>query len=400
MDDLIQLLRVTAATEVQKRWRVTDGRLDELVRDNKIPVYGIREKRIRPDDGKTVYFCGKPCFTFYEQYGYGNDGYYVLEGAYFNTIDVEVFEAEHPELLWALASEDEELEIIPAEEVRKQLAMSPIQFVDMLNGNKGPRLVTSWEEWFRADNIHCFETSQLEELTIHRSDLQEYLQERVQHLEKVPSRAPDGNIDFAAVLKPSYAEIEAQLAEAQAIIVQYKANEPQGIDFNDALTQDSPENILALFSMGDEETAGYLIREKDARIAELGKELAALKEQLASAQETQPAAKDNTAEIGSVDSGRWAASTAAACRAIIEVCRSGRTDWVSGQNSAGTKDRAGDETFNALLSRMNEGRHPVLTQAERAAWSALSKAGLTWTGGRKPSKQNPGNPTFVEGEGV
>ena len=31
----------------------------------------------------------------------------------------------------------------------KQLGMSPIRFVDMLNGKRGPRLITSWEEWFK-----------------------------------------------------------------------------------------------------------------------------------------------------------------------------------------------------------------------------------------------------------
>ena len=212
MDDLTQLLRVTPATEIAKKWNVTEARLDELVNTYKLPLYAIREKRIRPTDSQTVYFCSGPHFKFYYEGDYGH-GAYVLEGEYFNTDNVEMFEVEHPEILWGVAPEEGESEYIPAEDVRKQLGMSPIQFVDMLNGQKGPRLVTSWEEWHRANN--WFETDQLKELAIHRSDLAEYLRERAHQVESVPSTTPDGVVDFSAVLKPSYADLESQLAEAQ-----------------------------------------------------------------------------------------------------------------------------------------------------------------------------------------
>lgn len=141
-------------------------------------------------------------------------------------------------------------------------------------------------------------------------------------------------------------------------------------------------------------------QQKDARIAELEKELAALKEQLAAAKEAQPAAKDETAETGTVDSARWRASTAAVCQAVIEVVRSGRTDWVKGASNGTDRDSAGDETFTALASRKYTGSISVMQEAENAAWQVLSDNNLTWKGGRKPSKQNSVNPTIAEGEGL
>lgn len=60
MGNDIQRLRVMPATEVAKRWNVIDKRLDEIVTDYKISYYSVREKRIRPSDGKTIYFCSGP----------------------------------------------------------------------------------------------------------------------------------------------------------------------------------------------------------------------------------------------------------------------------------------------------------------------------------------------------
>ncbi|MDL2279241.1 hypothetical protein LJC15_01075, partial [Desulfovibrio sp. OttesenSCG-928-G11] len=116
--------------------------------------------------------------------------------------------------------------------------------------------------------------------------------------------------------------------------------------------------------------------------------------------EAQPAAKDEAAGASTVDSARWRASTAAVCQAIIEVVRSGRTDWVKEANNGTDRDSAGDETFTALASRKYKGAISVMQEAENAAWQVLSDNNLTWKGGRKPSKQNSVNPTVVEGEGL
>jgi hypothetical protein len=71
---------------------------------------------------------------------------------------------------------------------------------------------------------------------------------------------------------------------------------------------------------------------------------------------------------------------------MIEVCRSGRTDWTKEANEkANTADSSGNENFFALLARLH-GKGSVLTQAERAAWKVLSDNGFAWGVGRKPKE--------------
>ncbi len=151
MDDLIQLLRVTPAAEVAKKWNVTGQRLNEIVDMHKLPLYSIREMRIRPVDGKTVYFCQGPYFHLYREGPFGEE-YYELEGIYFATDSIESYENEHPEILWAPANSDFMLEKeygenIPADAIRKLLNMSPLQFIDFMNRGEGP--MSSWDEDFR-----------------------------------------------------------------------------------------------------------------------------------------------------------------------------------------------------------------------------------------------------------
>ena len=65
MDDLTQLLRVISATEIVKKWNVTNDRLNAIVEKFRLPLYHICEKRARPDDGKIIYFCTGSYFKFY-----------------------------------------------------------------------------------------------------------------------------------------------------------------------------------------------------------------------------------------------------------------------------------------------------------------------------------------------
>lgn len=170
-------------------------------------------------------------------------------------------------------------------------------------------------------------------------------------------------------------ELKAQLAEAQDIIAKYKEIDTRTLyDFNGEWDQDSPEYIVALASTGEEDAALRIIKEKDASFVETAKELAELKSNIVATKE-EPATNP-----------RWEASTATVCKSVLEVFRSGRTDWTQGGNGELT-DSAGDDTFHAVVMRL----HPkdemgVMTQAERAAWRALSDSGYTWPGGRKPKK--------------
>lgn len=121
---------------------------------------------------------------------------------------------------------------------------------------------------------------------------------------------------------------------------------------------------------------------------ELRAELAAAKEKIAELEKERAAAKQNNSAEAEQPLTRWDASIESAFKTIIDVCKSGRVDWVSGlDGTTGDRDSAGDETFRALLTRQHTGNIPVLAQVERAAWSALSKGGYAWTGGRKPLKR-------------
>ncbi len=475
MDDLVQLLHITPAADVQKKWRISDDRFEEIVKIKRLPVYTIREKRIRPSDGKTIYFCQGPRFSLLREVDlldyHSLDcerGPLALEGEYFCSDDIKEYEAKYPEVLWALEPEEGQNKdaYIPAEEVRKQLRMSPIQFVDMLNGQKNTRLITSWEEWYRYSDANWFETHKLGEVTIHPQDLEEYLRSSAQQLEAVPSDTPDGKVDFSAVLKPSYteleellaasqkqiedntalrqwnkylndqnqelraelekavaaaheemrniaeqaktsihnvasagdgiekelqtelaekefriAELETQLVEAQTIIAKCKTNAPQPIDFSDGWSQDSPEYIVAVASIGDTEEAKDLIAEKDARIA-------LLEAQLSEKQKTEAHLVVTSSLNTEQDRGEgaWEDSVTAVCKAVVHVLKEGRQDWVSGQErGTGNTDSAGKETFRALLERMHPKAERCRTKAESAAWKVLSCNGYTHSGGRKPN---------------
>lgn len=145
-------------------------------------------------------FYNGPYYTFP-----GGWGEYDLEGYYFDANAVEAYEKDHPEEVWPVVPEDqteEESEFLAADDVRKELGMSPSQFVDMLNGKKGPRLITSEEDdylWYWSDNNpnnqmsgpgrNYFTTNRLERLPVllvHRNDLQAYLSERQPPAESAP----------------------------------------------------------------------------------------------------------------------------------------------------------------------------------------------------------------------
>ena len=119
-------------------------------------------------------------------------------------------------------------------------------------------------------------------------------------------------------------------------------------------------------------------KEMDAYIIHLEDKVLSLEAQLEQAKE------DSTEEI--VTSSRWQESTETVCKAVVEVCKSERTDWVKGSDKGGTTDTAGDELFSALVARLHTGKESVHTQAERAAWKAIADAGYTISTGRKPAK--------------
>lgn len=254
MDDLIHLLRVTAATEVTKRWNVTDDRLNEIVSRYKLPLYSICEERIRPDDGKTIYFCQGPFFRFYYEGPFG-EGHYELEGIYFNTETVELFENEHPEILWIPANNDhlekEYGEYIPAEAIRKQLNMSPIQFIDFMNSGQGP--VCSWEEGFRKhqQNLYptddFFSTDALKDagFTFHVIDWLSWQKKRGGEGEAVNAAPQSAGLESEnKQLRGKQAELEQELAACREQLEKARIEKPAPNARTSAATQARQEKKL------------------------------------------------------------------------------------------------------------------------------------------------------------
>lgn len=82
----------------------------------------------------------------------------------------------------------------------------------------------------------------------------------------------------------------------------------------------------------------------------------------------------------------WEDSTTAVCKALLEVFKENRRDWVSGQEKGtGDTNSAGKETFRALLARMHPKGKRCRVKAEAAAWKVPVDNGYTHTGGRKPN---------------
>lgn len=154
------------------------------------------------------------------------------------------------------------------------------------------------------------------------------------------------------------AELEAQLIEAQAVIA--KLQESEGLDFSNEWDQDDPEAIVALVSLGEEDTALELIRKKDARIAEL-------ETQLAAAREAQLAAVEPTT---TVDAAKWENSVRAVLEIWAEIVQGDKTNWKEAE-------------FRTALAEHYSDYH---TKVHSLAWSLLPGA---FKHGRGRPKRNP-----------
>lgn len=259
-----QLLRVISATEVAKRWGLGAANLQEMVNKSRrsqfhhLPVYTSPQKRTRPLDGQMVYFCNGPYYGFPEEWGE-----YDLEGHYFNANDVEGYEAAHPEEVWPVVTGDqteEESEFLAADDVRKELGMSPSQFVEMLCGKKGPRLITSREKTYLAvHSLHelaaqydpskvwepaFFTTDGLKKLSIRRKDLQKYLHEQQATTEPaLDVLALKAQLAEALVERGKLLET-LEKANARIVELETAAIDPQPLTRTQAATQARQEKAL------------------------------------------------------------------------------------------------------------------------------------------------------------
>ena len=308
--------QVLKKEDLYTRWEhATKQEIAELCEESKLRTY-LHHKG--PING--VLFC-VPAYVWHDDRWYHDENitYFLLE-------DVELCEKEYPDFVGNVSPGNMTFqEYTPAEEVRKQLGMSPIQFVDMLNGQKGPRLVTSWEEWYRAGESHWFETDKIDEITVHRFDLQGYLQERAQQIESIPNSTPDGQIDFSAVLKPSYTELEEQLVASQKQIEENSTlrqwnkrlneqNQELRVELEKTVSaaheemrnigEQAKTSIHNVSAAGDEvvEELQVELAEKESRIAELEKQLADMQKNAEALPASEPILQEKDALISELQS--------------------------------------------------------------------------------------------------
>lgn len=156
MDKYITLENIISARDVLQRWHKKAVFLNELAETHVISLYVLNESRVRPTDGKTVYFCSRVLNIRYNILG--ND-LYDIDNIFLRPEDMAAYEKAHPEILWEPAHPEEMIikdygQNIPADIVRQWLKMSPAQFIDLMNRGEGP--ISSWEEGYRkhAENLY------------------------------------------------------------------------------------------------------------------------------------------------------------------------------------------------------------------------------------------------------
>lgn len=237
MDNDITLEQIVAVDDVLKRWHKKAAFLNELAATHSISLYVLNESRVRPTDGKTVYFCSQVSSIYC--YDYFSEGY-DTDNIFLRPEDMVAYEKAHPEILWEPAHPEEAImreygENIPADVVRRWLKMSPVQFVDFMNSGVGP--VCSWEEGFRkhAENLYpegpFFSTQDLrdENFTIHVYDWLNWQEARASAGKAADVAASNAGRDGS--LAATDAELEQTRAELAALKAELeKARQEKGQD--------------------------------------------------------------------------------------------------------------------------------------------------------------------------
>jgi hypothetical protein len=252
-----RLENIITAEAVARKWEMDSWLLGETTRKDRIYVYHLEDTRQLPD-GKKVYLCDGPYaqgMPYEEDFG---KRIYNLSSYVFKREDIEEYEATHPEYLLPRAHESEP-EYIPADNLRKEMNLSPVQFVDYLRKNRdlyamGPTMDEGDTRlWFYKESSRGAAAQELEHIYFHRLDVETH-KKRMEEESSFMADVPFGD-DFS--------ELKAQLAEAQK-----KVEDVEGV-----------RRWNKQFLAERAELRNYLA-EKDSRIAELEKELAAVKARL------------------------------------------------------------------------------------------------------------------------
>ena len=335
MDNDITLEQIVAVDDVLKRWHKKAAFLNELAAMHSISLYVLNESRVRPTDGKTIYFCSQVSSIYC--YDYSSEGY-DTDNIFLRPEDMAAYEKAHPEILWEPAHPEKAImreygENIPADVVRQWLKMSPVQFIDLMNRGEGP--ISSWEEGYRkhAENLYpeapFFSTQDLwdESFTINVYDWLDWQKARAS-AGKAIGEAASGLSDVAA-----------SNAGRDAVLVA-----------------------------------------TDAELATLREENAALKAELEEARtalEEVRQVQTGQAKGTTVNAQKWKDSMQAACELLVFIMQGEKDNW-----------RSSD--FTEELRKRCRDYH---TDAERIAWRTLP---ADFKHGPGRPAENTGNTEHVE----
>lgn len=268
--------------DLYKRWfGATD---EEIVKHFDTGELRAYEHYKGPING--VVWCIPGQIYYQDRHDYSNPGVYEYRDnhcSYFLLTDVVRCETEHPEYTGNVTPEslglvqdgasgapEEEPEYVKAESLRKEMKLSPVQFVDYLRDNQdlvffGNGVNDGSRNWFYRTASREQASGMLDDMYIHRLDITAH-EKRIAGTTSIPpfpvagsSAAPMADIPFPTV-EVDTSGLESQLAEAQK-----KIEDVEGVRrWNKQFLTERAELQSSL-------------EEKDARIAELEKELAAVK---------------------------------------------------------------------------------------------------------------------------
>jgi|GEM_PF-4107144 len=187
----VSLNSVLTASQLLKRWPgCLEDELYRMVKSQKLKSY-FHIKTLQNEAGERLFFCRGGNNVPHVRYEGDFTEYYWYEEPYqlgivFDVNDVEATEKQHPEFFWKPVAPHSEVEKaqqddewIPADEVRRELELSPSKMVDELESE---RLETDKEEDFRRHRKNVsfphenpfFTVAMLTSLKIHRTSLSEY----------------------------------------------------------------------------------------------------------------------------------------------------------------------------------------------------------------------------------
>jgi hypothetical protein len=208
MDGAIIFHDMVMANAMSERWPgIEDFELAKLIDDAAIRIdvsldhtkdfpdpFFLRKTRTDPNSGKKYYFCERVTTKgFYHTHCSGNEGVYDFESIAFSAEQVSEWERNRPWLKFIESTPGDD-EWMPAEEARKQMKKTPMEFVRILeNGMLETNCQEEFEEYMISGlNDPFYRVKDIQELRVHRLSFQRYIEQEVKEKEEARLQAEAG----------------------------------------------------------------------------------------------------------------------------------------------------------------------------------------------------------------